>query len=50
MNQKTQILLTNLSLDELFIAIQPDEQSKQEAIRWLETLHNGKLEDQKPSD
>lgn len=35
-----QVVVTNMSLDDLFIAMQPDEKSKEEAREWLKITRN----------
>jgi hypothetical protein len=39
---ETKVIVTDASIDEIFIVMQPDEQSRQEAVEWIknETLNN----------
>ena len=34
-NFDTEIIITSMSVDELFLAIQPDEKSRAEALKWI---------------
>ena len=36
---RTEIIVTDMSIDELFVAIQPDEKSRQEAIEELKKYY-----------
>jgi hypothetical protein len=31
----TEVIITDMTVDELFLAIQPDEKSRQEAREWI---------------
>lgn len=39
----TSILVTNLTLDEIFLQMQPDEASRQEAIEWLKNQKSNEI-------
>lgn len=39
----TSILVTNLTLDEIFIQMQPDEASRLEAIEWLKNQKSNEI-------
>ena len=35
MSEDTEIIVTDMSIDEIFLAMQPDEKSREEARQWI---------------